>query len=110
VLAPFKKKNRFNVDETSFFMCFIPERGLASKQMSGRKKDKKRITLVFLCNADGSEKHPIFFIARSKQPRCFGKVTPQKRGFLYWNNKKAWMTSEIFEQYVCIPANEDVQC
>jgi DDE superfamily endonuclease len=69
-------------------------------QMSGKKKDKFRISLLFICNADGTEKLPIFFIAKSKQPRCFKKITLKDWGFDYANNKKAWMTSELFERCV----------
>ena len=75
-----------------------PDRGLATKQMSGKKKDKFRITLGFACNADGSKKLPAFYIGKSKQPCCFKKKTPQSRGFYYRNNKKAWMTAELFEE------------
>lgn len=88
----------------SFFVLVIilssapPDRGLATKQMSGKKKSKFRITLGFACNSDGSEKLPAMFIGKSKQPRCFKKKTPQSRGFYYRNNKKAWMTAELFEE------------
>jgi hypothetical protein len=36
--------------------------------MSSKKKDKFRITVTFACNADGSEKMPIFYIGYSKKP------------------------------------------
>jgi hypothetical protein len=75
-----------------------PDRGLATKQMSGKKKDKFRITIGLACNADGSEKLEPFFIGRSKKPRCFQKKDPQQRGFYYRNNKKAWMTTELFTE------------
>ncbi|KIJ08822.1 hypothetical protein PAXINDRAFT_34512, partial [Paxillus involutus ATCC 200175] len=51
------------------------------------------------------KKWPVFYIGKSKQPRCFGKRTPEQHGFWYRNNKTAWMTSAIFEQYptnICI--------
>jgi len=66
--------------------------------MSGKKKEKFRITIGFTCNADGSEKLPPIYIGKSKQPRCFGKQSPEKQGFYYRNNKKAWMTSGLFEE------------
>ena len=79
-----------------------PDRGLATKQMQGKKRSKFRITIVFGCNADGSEKLPIFYIGRAKSPTCFkGRALPQ-RGFHYHFNKKAWMTSEIFEEYIAL--------
>jgi len=75
-----------------------PDRGLASKQMSGKKSNKFQLTLGFTCNADGSERLPIFFIGKSKQPRCFKNSLPQQQGFYYRNNKTAWMTSSFFEE------------
>ena len=54
----------------------------------------------FACNADGNEKLPAFFIGKSAKPKCFNKKTPNEHGFYYQNNKKAWMTSELFEEYV----------
>jgi hypothetical protein len=67
--------------------------------MSGKKKDKFRITVTFACNADGSKKMPIFYIGYSKKPRCFKNSVLQQQGFYYRNNKKAWMTSELFKEY-----------
>jgi hypothetical protein len=74
-----------------------PDRVLATKQMSGKKKDKFRITVGVACNADGSEKLPLFFIGKSKKPRCF-KKSPAEHGFYYRNNKSAWMNGELFEE------------
>jgi len=45
--------------------------------MSGKKKDKFRITIGFACNADGTEKLPAFYIGKSKKPQCFKGKTPQ---------------------------------
>ncbi|KIJ07369.1 hypothetical protein PAXINDRAFT_90515, partial [Paxillus involutus ATCC 200175] len=98
ILATFPPKDRFNFDETSLFALAPPDRGLATKQMSGKKKEKFRITLGLAANADGSEKLPLIYIGKSKKPRCFGNKTPQSCGFYYRNNKKAWMTAELFEE------------
>ena len=69
-------------------------------QMSRKKKNKFCITVGFACNADCSEKLPIFYIGKSKQPHCFKKITPNACGFYYQNNKTAWMTSEFFEEWI----------
>jgi hypothetical protein len=97
VLARYAKKNRLNFDETCLFAFAPPDRGLATKQMSGKKKSKFRITLGFACNAEG-QKEEVFFIGKSKQPRCFKKKSPKQHGFYYRNNKKAWMTGDLFEE------------
>jgi hypothetical protein len=97
-LARYAPKDRINGDETGLFGYAPPDRGLATQQMSGKKQNKWRITILFTCNADGSEKFPPFFIGKWKQPRCFGKKPVESYGFRYRNNKRAWMTSELFEE------------
>lgn len=81
--------------------------------MSGKKQEKFRITLNVCCNADGSEKRPLMFIGYSKNPRCFKKRGPKERGFYYRNNKKAWMTAALFEEYTFtslqLPLSADCQ-
>jgi hypothetical protein len=77
-----------------------PDRGLSTKQMSGKKADKFRITLGLACNSDGSEKLPPLFIGKSAKPVPFQRKSPRTQGFVYYNNKKAWMTMEIFEECV----------
>lgn len=68
ILAKYELRDRFNADETSFFAFAPPDRGLATEQMSGKKQNKFWITLLFVCNADGSKKWPIFYIGKSKMP------------------------------------------
>jgi len=70
------------------------------KQMSGKKKEKFCLTIGFACNADGSEQLPPIYIGKSKKPWCFKKEGPNQCGFYYWNNKMAWMTAELFEEWV----------
>ncbi|KIJ26760.1 hypothetical protein M422DRAFT_191800 [Sphaerobolus stellatus SS14] len=98
ILSQFDLKDMFNFDEMSLFACAPPDHGLSTKQMSGKKSDKFRITLSLACNADGSKKLPPIFIGKSAKPRCFKGKTPQSLGFDYYNNKKAWMTMDIFER------------
>lgn len=89
----------FEIQEKLMFESRAPpDRGLSTKQMSGKKKEKFCLTLGFAVNADGSEKLPLFFIGYAKKPRCFNSKTPQSAGFEYRSNKKAWMTSELFEE------------
>jgi hypothetical protein len=69
--------------------------------LTGKKHNKARITMLLVTNADGSEKLKPLFIGKSKQPCCFKGADGKKRtvkqlGFEYNNNKKAWMTRDIF--------------
>ena len=108
VLARFPVADRWNVDETGLFPFAPPDCGLAKKQMSGKKASKFCLTLCFACNADGSEKREVFFIGKSKNPRCFGKKGPRERGFYYRNNQTAWMTEALFEEWVSCNNNSHV--
>jgi hypothetical protein len=97
VLAWFSKRDRWNFDESSFFAFAPLDHGLAMQQMNGKKRSKFWITVGLACNADGSEKLPIFFIGKARHPRCFKKTSAADRGF-YYHNDKAWMTSVLFEE------------
>jgi hypothetical protein len=66
--------------------------------MPGKKREKFRITMLFLCNADDSKYLQPMFIGKAKKPHCFKMQSPTECGFYYWNNKKALMTSELFEE------------
>ena len=70
--------------------------------MSGKKKEKLRITIGLACNADGSERLEPIFIGRFAKPQCFKRQTPEQSGFYYQSNKNAWMTSSLFEECVVI--------
>jgi len=98
LLVRFQPEDWWNVDESALFAFAPPDCGLSQRQMSGKRANKFRITLTFACNSDGSEKKDLFFIGRSKKPRCFGRQGPIARGFYYHSNKTAWMTGALFEE------------
>lgn len=94
----YKDEDQFNIDETYVNGSNPPDRGMATHKISGKKKDKSRMTIAFACNATGTEKLPPVFIGKSAKPRCFQKKSGKELGFYYRNNKKAWMTSALFEE------------
>ncbi|KAF9226074.1 DDE-domain-containing protein [Gyrodon lividus] len=100
LVAKFAPRDRFNVDETGFNPYSPPDWGLATKQMSGKKKEKFRITIALTCNSDGSKKLKPFFIGKAAKPCCFKQHTPEQRGFYYRNNKHAWMTGALFKEWI----------
>lgn len=95
----YEDHNVWNADEAPFSPYTTPDRGLASRKMSGKKRNKFRITALFACNSDGSERMEPLFIGKFAKPRCFMKRDPSSMGIYYRSNKKAWMTSAIFEEY-----------
>ena len=60
----------YNCDETGIYLKMVPDRGLSTQQTSGTKKEKARIIVHFCCNADGSDKLPVWFIGKAADPRC----------------------------------------
>ncbi|KAK3697429.1 hypothetical protein RRG08_031193 [Elysia crispata] len=47
---------------------------------------------------DGSEKLPLLMIGKFGQPRCFKSI--RTLPVTYRHNKKAWMTSSLFTEWV----------
>jgi len=111
-----EEQDLFNTDETGlfygqalFFLCssgtdlmdrMPPDRGLADKKRSGVKGTKVRLTYLFTANVDGSEKLPPLVIGKAKRPRAFEKKTGAQLGFHYQNNAKAWMTGDIYQEWL----------
>ncbi|EJD05626.1 DDE-domain-containing protein [Fomitiporia mediterranea MF3/22] len=98
ILQQYTAENTYNFDETGLFAYAPPDRGLASKQMSGKKTSRFRITMGVCCNANGSRKHKLMFIGKYFKPRCFLNVPAKERGLDYHANSSAWMTSGLFQQ------------
>jgi hypothetical protein len=99
ILKDYLPEDRFNADETGCNWKSSPDRGLATKQMSGKKANKQRISILFACSETG-EKLPPLFIGHAKRPRCFKKKSGDTLGLYYRNNKTAWMTRVIFKECV----------
>ena len=77
-----------------------PDRGLSDHQQAGVKGNKNRLTYAFTVNADGSEKLPAFIIGKAARPRAFQKKSGAQLGFYYHSNAKAWMTTELYQDWI----------
>lgn len=98
ILKQFPSENVFNSDETGLFWKLSPTNTLAFKdeKCHGGKRAKDRVT-VFVGASMTGEKLPLLIIGKSESPRAFrNKHVPLD----YTSNKKAWMTSAIFEMYI----------
>ena len=100
LLADYDPKDIFNADESGLFYKLLPEKSLVMKgdHCHGGKRHKDRLTILPCASMDGIVKMPLLVIGKSMKPRCFKGVktlpTP------YHANKKAWMTGDIFTQWV----------
>lgn len=100
LIEGYEPKDIFNIDETGLFFKCMPNKTLTFKgeKCSGRKNSKERVTVLVGANMDGSEKLPLLMIGKSAKPRCFKSV--KSLPVQYEANKKAWMTSELFENWL----------
>ena len=110
ILKDYQPECIYNMDETGLFFRMPPDKGLATKQLSGMKADKTRFTMGFTANADGSDKRRPFFIAKARNPRCFKKKEGRALGFEYYWNKSAWMTGSICQVYALLLLVCDKKC
>ncbi|XP_008265541.2 tigger transposable element-derived protein 4 [Oryctolagus cuniculus] len=99
-LNDYQPKNVFNIKETGLLYRMLPTNTFAFKgeTCSVGKLYKDRVTLVIGTNMDGSEKLPLLVIGKNKNPHCFRGI--KSLPVHYEANRMAWMTSDIFEQWM----------
>ncbi|CAB5315530.1 unnamed protein product [Rhizophagus irregularis] len=88
----------YNIDETGLFYRMSPSETLSTKPVSGRKKDKSRVTVLLGVNVTGTDKLKPWLIGNSKRPRPLLKVNLNRLPVHYRGNPKAWMNSSVFEE------------
>lgn len=93
----YEAKDIFNMDVTALLFRTIPDNTLIEKgkQCIGGKISKERITVVLCCSATGEKMKPLV-IYKSIKPACFKNVNINNLGVQWAYNRKCWMTSEIF--------------
>ena len=93
----------YNMDETGYYWKMKPDRSLSTFEVSGKKKDKARITAALTCNATGTDRLPIWFIGNANRPNCFRAArftTLDHLGAFWRHNKTAWMNHHIMKEYL----------
>ncbi|XP_069134649.1 tigger transposable element-derived protein 6-like [Argopecten irradians] len=100
ILKDYDADSIYNADETGIFYRLLPDKTLEYKSVSchGGKQSKERLTAMVCSNMSGSDKLPLLVIGKSQNPRCFKNIKTLPT--LYRANKKAWMTSELFIEWL----------
>jgi len=96
-------KQVFNIDEAGLFYKRLPSRtyiSKAEKSAPGRKISKNRVTLLLGGNAEGDFKFKPFLIHNAANPRAMKGLDKNNLPVHYRSNRKAWMTSELFKNWV----------
>ncbi|GBM11839.1 Tigger transposable element-derived protein 6 [Araneus ventricosus] len=70
-----------------------------SEEARGGKIPKERLTISFCVSSAGEKEKPLV-IWRCQRPRCFKGKDLNRLGVSWYENKKAWMTSSIFEEWL----------
>ena len=99
ILSTYRHDDIYNADETGLFWLLFPDNFLEFIEGAhhGAKQPKSRITVLVGANMTGTDKLPLLVIGKSKNPRAFKNVTVPME---YHSNKKAWMTSIVFENWL----------
>jgi hypothetical protein len=88
----------FNVDETSLFWKRMPECTYIHQESKMIPGFRDHVTLLLGGNVAGFKLKP-FLIYHSENPRAFKNVSKHTLPVDYRHNKKAWMTSTLFEDW-----------
>lgn len=96
----FDSNDVFNADEFGHYYAMAPDRTISSERLPGRKKAKVRLSYLACCNASGTERLPLMCIGSAMKPRCFNKKSGGELGFDYHANRKAWMTTALFFDWI----------
>ena len=100
LLKDYAPEDVYNCDEAGLQYNSTSKKTLSFKGqiVKGRKESKQRLTILFCANMTGTDKRKMLVIGHFLNPRCMGKGV--RRPCPYQANKKAWMTSLIFEDYL----------
>lgn len=90
----------YNADESGLFYKLLPKKSYvhqAEASAPGRKLLKNRITFMPCANAAGTHKLKLLVLGKSKNPRAFKNMP--RLPVCYKNQKRAWVTREIFFEW-----------
>lgn len=99
LLAGYEPHNISNADERGPYYKMRPGNtcSLSGEPCHGGKRSKERVSVLFCCNMDGTEKANLLLIGKAKRPMCLPKVHVP----VEWaSNKSAWMTRDIFNKWL----------
>ena len=93
--------NIWNLDETGLFWRGLLQKSLVLKgeEAKGTRLAKERLTICLLCAANDEKFQPLV-IGKAAKPRAFNDKMPND--IIWRSNTKAWMTANIFKEYIQI--------
>ena len=100
ILDTYSPDDIYNADETALFYKMLPHKTMAMRgdKCIGGKSSIDRLSILVASNSSGSDKLELLVIGKSVKPRCFKNV--KNLPCTYKANKKAWMTTRIFDEWL----------
>ncbi|KUF99921.1 Pleiotropic drug resistance protein 3 [Phytophthora nicotianae] len=86
--------------ETGLYYELSPEKPAGRGRAARKENCGERLTVVFTVNADASDRMEPMFIGPGKLPEPTEELDTDSRNFHYQNNKRAWMTPVMFQDYI----------
>ncbi|XP_041377364.1 tigger transposable element-derived protein 6-like [Gigantopelta aegis] len=101
IIGDFDSKDIFNCDETGLFFRALPDKTLSYKSQAakGGKISKERLTVLLCCSSMGEKLKPLV-IGKAQNPRCFKNINKDTLPVTWTANRKAWMTSQLFNDWL----------
>ena len=95
VLKNYAPDDIFNCDETGLFWKMRPNYTISNGPVAETKQSKDLITVLFTCNATGSEKMRPLLIHKYENPRALKNINKNTLPINYYWNSKSWMQVSI---------------
>ncbi|CAI5743205.1 unnamed protein product [Hyaloperonospora brassicae] len=87
--------------ETGLLYDLSPEKPAGRARTARKEHSGARLTIVFAVNADASDRMEPMFIGPCKLPmQSADELDTEWRHFYYQNNRRAWMTPVMFQDYI----------
>ncbi|CAH0473107.1 unnamed protein product [Peronospora belbahrii] len=96
----YEPRDVYCMHETGLFYELSPEKPPGRGRTARRENYGERLTIVFAVNADASDRMEPMFIGPGKLPHVMEELDTESRYFYYQNNKRAWMTPVLFQDYI----------
>ncbi|EPX73046.1 ARS-binding protein [Schizosaccharomyces octosporus yFS286] len=92
----------FVMDEGSLFWKLTPQKSISIENVLGIQRYRARFTITLCCNADASERLPLWVVGYSKRPKAFRSknVYPEAMNVQWRSNGTAWVTNSLMEEWL----------
>ncbi|XP_038077439.1 tigger transposable element-derived protein 4-like [Patiria miniata] len=102
IYGDYKPEDVWTMGEAGLYFQALPvgcTADLKSEMCQGGSLAEERLTLLLCCSMMGEKEKPVL-IGKSYWPRCFKNLDLNSLPVAWCSNNHAWMTSQIFENWV----------